>query len=254
MITSTARELEGKVAIVTGGARRTGSAIALRLALAGANVVVNARESLGRAREVAERIEAEGSQALPFIANVTDPVAVGNMVDATLSRFGRIDILVNNAAVRRKQSLLEISLEDWRAITSIILDGAFICAKACAPSLIESHGSIVNIGGAAAHVGSPGHAHVMAAKAGLVGLTRALAVDLGPYVVVNCLAPGNIQDPTDDLEAQIRRQGYALRPIPAGRPGTVGEIAEGVAMLCNPKCRFLTGQTIHVNGGVYFSS
>jgi 3-oxoacyl-[acyl-carrier protein] reductase len=250
-------ELAGKVAIVTGGARRIGRAICLRLAEFGASVVVNAQTAIERAQAVALEIEAMGCGALPILADVTDPAAVRRMVDTTIERFGRIDILVNNAAVRDKGRLVELSLEDWHRVVLTVLDGAFLCSQACAPHLIASEGTIVNIGGASSYAGSRDHPHVMTAKLGLVGLTRSLALDLGPKVVANCLSPGIIDDPGDDEAKRAHRaHGYGTSggSGPANRSGMVSEIAEGVAMLCSPRCCYMTGQTMHINGGVYFGS
>lgn len=173
------KELDGRVAIVSGAARNIGRAIALDLADAGAAVVVNARTSEAEAKAVAGEIEAAGGRAFAFIADVTDEAAVGRMAAAAVERFGRIDLLVNNAAIRREQALAEMSLTAWREILAIILDGAFNCTKACLPQLAASGaGAIVNIGGLTAHLGANRRAHVVTAKAGLVGLTRALAHEL----------------------------------------------------------------------------
>ncbi|HEV3394827.1 MAG TPA: SDR family NAD(P)-dependent oxidoreductase, partial [Xanthobacteraceae bacterium] len=161
------KELDGRVAIVTGAARNIGRAIACELAAAGAAVVINARASGAEAEAAAGEIAAAGGRAFVCVADVTDEAAVGRMVAAVVARFGRIDILVNNAAVRREQPLAEITLGEWREILAIILDGAFICAKACLPQLAASGaGTIVNIGGLTAHLGAGRRAHVVTAKAG----------------------------------------------------------------------------------------
>jgi 3-oxoacyl-[acyl-carrier protein] reductase len=193
-VMTSGKELGGRVAIVTGAARNIGRAIALDLAAAGAAVVVNARAGGAEAEAVAREIEAAGGCALAFVADVTDEKAVGRMAAAAVESFGRIDILVNNAAVRREQPLEEMTLGAWREILGVILDGAFICAKACLPQLAASGaGAIVNIGGLTAHLGAGRRAHVVTAKAGLVGLTRALAHDLAAdNVTVNCVSPGRI--------------------------------------------------------------
>ena len=142
------KELDGRVAIVTGAARNIGRAIALELASAGAAVVVNARTSEAEAKTAAREIEAAGGRAFAYLADVTDEAAIGRMAAETVARFGRIDILVNNAAVRREQPFAEMTLGEWREIHAIILDGAFICAKACLSQLTASgSGAIVNIGG-----------------------------------------------------------------------------------------------------------
>src|SRR5262245_43089016 len=170
------KELEGRVAIVTGAGRNIGRGIALALADGGAAVVVNARSNLKEAEGVAAEIERAGGQALAVTADVADAAAVENMVAAAAKRFGRIDMLVNNAAVRAEQAFETMSLADWRAVTAIILDGAFNCARACLPYLKQSGaGVIINIGGLSAHTGAARRPHVVTAKAGLTGLTRALA-------------------------------------------------------------------------------
>jgi len=246
------KELDGRVAIVTGAARNIGRAIAVDLAAAGAAVVVNARTSDAEAQAVAREIEAAGGRALAVIADVTDEAAVGSMAAAAVARFGRIDILVNNAAVRREQAFAEMSLGAWREILTIILDGAFICAKACLPQLAASGaGAIVNIGGLTGHRGATGRAHVIAAKAGLAGLTKALALDLAPKAItVNCVVPGTIESQRGLPGVPERPEGRRTPP-PIGRRGEPEEIAAMVRMLCGPDARYITGQAIHVNGGGY---
>ena len=245
------KELDGRVAIVTGAARNVGRAIAVDLAAAGAAVVVNARTSDAEAQAVAREIEAAGGRALAVIADVTDEAAVGSMAAAAVARFGRIDILVNNAAVRREQAFAEMSLGAWREILTIILDGAFICAKACLPQLAASGtGAIVNIGGLTAHLGANRRAHVVAAKSGLVGLTRALAHELAAQnVTVNCVSPGRIATARRGPEPNAHRV-----PSLTGTAGAPDDIAATVRFLAGPRARYITGQTIHVNGGAYLSS
>jgi len=245
------RELDGRVAIVTGAARNIGRAIALDLADAGAAVVVNARTSEGEAQALAGEIEAVGGRAFAFVADVTDEAAVARMAAAAVERFGRIDILVNNAAIRREEAFAEMSIAAWREILAIILDGAFICAKACLPQLAASDaGAIVNIGGLTAHLGANRSAHVVAAKAGLVGLTRALSHELAAQnVTVNCVSPGRIATARRGPEPNAHRV-----PALTGTPGTPDDIAATVRFLAGPRARYITGQTIHVNGGAYLSS
>jgi 3-oxoacyl-[acyl-carrier protein] reductase len=191
------QELSGRVAIVTGAGRNIGRGIALALADAGAAVVVNARSNLKEAEAVAGEIERGGGRALAVTADVADADAVGAMVAAAASRFGRIDILVNNAAVRVEQALETMTLADWRAVTGVILDGAFNCVKACLPHLKQSGaGVIVNIGGLSSHTGAARRPHVVTAKAGLVGFTRALAHELAPDKIrVNTVTPGLMATP-----------------------------------------------------------
>jgi 3-oxoacyl-[acyl-carrier protein] reductase len=245
------KELDGRVAIVTGAARNIGRAIALDLAAAGAAIVVNARTSGAEAEALAGEIEASGGRALAFMADVTDEAAVGRMAAAAVARFGRIDILVNNAAARPARPFDEMTLAEWRDVLATILDGAFICAKACLPHLRASGaGAIVNIGGLTAHKGALGRAHVVTAKAGLVGLTRALAHDLAEnHVTVNCVSPGRIA--TTRRVHPLAPTQHDLHRTLSGDSGTPADIAATVRFLCGPGARYVTGQTIHVNGGAY---
>ena len=193
----TDRELAGRVALVTGSARNIGRAIAFELARGGAAVMVNARSSSAEADSVAEAIRAEGGRAEVTLADVAMPDAAAALVGATVAAFGGLDILVNNASVRREVDFAALDYEQWREILAITLDGAYLCSRAALPHLnaagARGTGSIVNIGGLSAHTGSARRAHVVAAKAGLGGLTRALAHDLASgQVTVNCVAPGLI--------------------------------------------------------------
>jgi 3-oxoacyl-[acyl-carrier protein] reductase len=245
-------ELAGKVALVTGGARNIGRAIARALAAGGASVMVNAKTSRAQAEETVAMIEQAGGKAAVHIADVTDPRAVAAMVEATVQRFGRIDALVNNAAVRMEAPFEQITLEDWRRVISSILDAAFVCTQACLPQLIKSgSGTVVNIGGLTGHRGATGRAHVISAKAGLAGMTKALALDLAPHrITVNCVVPGTI-DSQRGLPGVPERPAHRAAPPPIGRRGEPEEVAAMVRMLCGPDARYITGQAIHVNGGGY---
>lgn len=244
------RELEGQVALVTGAARNIGRAIALALADAGAAVIVNCRQAKEEAEAVVREIDSAGGKAMWHVADVTDERAVAEMVAAGVKRYGRLDVLVNNAAVRDVTKIDDIDLATWRYVTGIILDGAFICAKAALPALRKSGGgSIVNIGGMSGHTGALGRPHVVAAKLGLVGLTRGLAHDLAPdRITVNCVVPGLI----DTVIAGSSGTGTAhKREGLLGRRGKPEEVAAVVRMLCGPDARYVTGQEWHVNGGAY---
>jgi 3-oxoacyl-[acyl-carrier protein] reductase len=245
-------ELSGRVALVTGASRNIGRAIACALAASGAAVVVNARRSREQADAVAEEIRAAGGQALAVVADVADGAAVAGMVAAAVDRFGRLDILVNNAANRPEGKLDELDLASWREVLATVLDGAFICVKAALPHLRASGAaSIVNIGGMTGHTGATGRAHVITAKAGLAGLTRALAHDLAAEgITVNCVAPGLID--TVRGSGGEPRHYVGLTP-PIGRRGMPEEIAAAVRYLCGPSARFVTGQVLHVNGGMYLA-
>jgi len=243
-------ELAGQVALVTGGARNIGRAIALALAGGGAAVAVNARSESDELAETVRLIEAGGGQALAVAADVTDGAAVERMIDAAVARFGRLDALVNNAAVRVEQPFDAIAFDDWRRIVSIVLDGAFLCSQAALPHLRQAGGgSIVNIGGETGHTGATARAHVVTAKAGLAGFTKALALDLAAdSITVNCVVPGRI--------ATVRKAGnpgHARSLPPLGRQGRPEEVAALVRMLCGPNARYITGQSLHVNGGSFLA-
>jgi len=245
------QELAGRVAIVTGAGRNIGRGIALALAQGGAAVVVNARSNLKEAEVVAGEIERAGGKALAVTADVADAAAVDKMVAAAAARFEGIDILVNNAAVRAEQPLEQMTLADWRAVTSIILDGAFNCVKACLPYLKRSGaGVIVNIGGLSAHTGAARRPHVVAAKAGLIGFTRALAHELAEDKIrVNTVTPGLMSAPRP--AGQPVPQHHSLVHALAGRRGEPADIAAAVRFLCGPGASFITGQNIQVNGGTF---
>jgi 3-oxoacyl-[acyl-carrier protein] reductase len=248
------KDLAGKVAIVTGAGRNIGRAIALQLAQAGAAVVVNARSNKVEAGVVVAEIEAAGGKALSVLGDVADPNAVAALAEATIKKFGRIDILVNNAALRHEKPIDDLTYADWRQVMNVTLDSAFHCVKACLPHLRKSgSGTIINIGGLSAHVGSKNRAHVLTAKAGLVGFTRALAHDLADsHITANCVVPGAIDTP---------RQATASKPAHhlthgtiTGERGKPDDVAAMVRFLCGSGGRHVTGQTIHVNGGAYLGS
>ena len=243
------RELSGRVALVTGGARNIGRAIALALADAGAAVVINTRVSRADAEAVAQEIEERQGRALVALADVTDEAAVKGMLDAALAKFGRLDILVNNAAVRRERPIETMDLQEFRSVVALILEGAFITTRAALTALKQSDGAaIVNIGGMTGHSGAAERAHVVAGKAGLVGLTKALAHELAPArITVNCVVPGLIDTVRTGGVPTVHRRNPPL----VGRLGRPEEIAAMVRHLAGPSGRFITGQTIHVNGGAY---
>jgi 3-oxoacyl-[acyl-carrier protein] reductase len=245
-------ELGGKVALVTGAARNIGRAIARSLAAGGAAVMVNAKTSRAEAEKTVAMIESTGGKAALQVADITDAAAVAAMVEATVKRFGRLDFLVNNAAVRFETPFATMKFEEWRKVLSIVLDGAFLCAQAALPHLIRAGGgTIVNIGGQTGHKGAAQRAHVITAKAGLAGMTKALALDLAPHqITVNCVVPGAIESQRG-LPGVPERPADRRAPPPIGRRGEAEEIAAMVRMLCGPDARYITGQAIHVNGGGY---
>lgn len=245
-------DLAGKVAIVTGSARNIGRAIALELAEAGAAVVINARSRSAECEDVAAEVRRLGGRALVQPADIAIPAQAEALIAAAVAEFGRLDILVNNAAIRRELPIGTLAFEEWREVMAVVLDGAFLCVKAALPHLKSAGGgSIVNIGGLSAHTGAANRAHVVAAKSALPGLTRALAHDLAPYAVtVNCVVPGLIDTPRGGTSpvAPSHHQSHATL---LGRKGRPQEVAAMVRMLCGPDLRYITGQTIHVNGGAY---
>jgi len=250
----TNNELNGKVAILTGGGRNIGRAIALALAKDGASVVVNVRSNRTEAEAVVREIEAMGGKALVHIGDVADPKAVQAMVEATLNRFGRLDILINNAALRREKAFAEMTYAEWREIMDVTLDGAFHCAKACLPHLQKSGaGTIVNIGGLSAHTGAKSRSHVVTAKAGLIGFTRALAHELGADgITVNCVVPGLIGTPRP--KGQPEPAHHLTHGTITGERGKPEDVAAAVRFLCGPGARYITGQAIHTNGGAYLGA
>lgn len=252
MTTNGTGELADQVALVTGGVRRIGRAIAVALARRGATIVVNARTSRDEAEDAVREIEALGGGARAMLADVTDEAAVAAMVAAIGRDLGGVDILVNNAANRRESAFTEMSFADWHAILAVVLDGAFLCSRAVIPGMVaKGRGTIINIGGVTAHVGATRRAHVLAAKAGLVGLTKALAVEYGGAgITVNCVVPGRIGGPraaTAGTGGAIPGGGHPL----VGREGTPEDVAAAVMLLCGPGGRYITGQSIHVSGGIY---
>jgi 3-oxoacyl-[acyl-carrier protein] reductase len=247
-------ELTGKVAIVTGAGRNIGRAIALQLAAGGASILVNARKNRAEAETVAREIESAGGKALVHIGDVADPKAVQAMADAAVKDFGRIDILVNNAALRREKSFDEMSYADWREIMDVTLDGAFHCTKACLPALRKSGtGTIVNVGGLSAHTGAKNRAHVVTAKAGIVGFTRALASELAADgITVNCVVPGLIG--TARAKDKPEQAHHLTHQTLTGERGKPEDVAAMVRFLCGPGARYITGQAIHANGGAYLGA
>jgi 3-oxoacyl-[acyl-carrier protein] reductase len=245
------KELDGRVAIITGAGRNIGRAIALALADAGAAVVVNARTNREEIERVAGEVERGGGRALAAIADVTDANAVQHMVKAAAERFGRIDILINNAAVRVEQPFATMTLADWRSVLAIILEGAFNCAQACLPHLKRAgQGVIVNVGGLSAHTGAAHRAHVVTAKAGLGGLTRALAHDLAADKIrVNTVTPGFIATPRPP--GQPEPQHHSRIQTLVGRRGLPEDVAATVRFLCGPGAAYITGQNVQVNGGTF---
>ena len=249
------KSLDGKVAVVTGAGKNIGRAIALHLARDGAAVVVNGRRDASAIADVANEIIALGGKAMPALADVSEPAAVERMVAAASNRFGGIDILVSNAGLRRQTPFLEMSLAEWREILSVALDGAFIVTRAAVPHMIaRGGGAIVALSGISTHIGTPNRCHVSASKAGLEGLIRALAIELAPHnITANCVAPGSVDTVRGASAGGPLPGNQDDRSIPLLRKATVDDIAGMVRYLAGPDGAYVTGQTIHVNGGRYLT-
>ncbi len=243
--------LAGEIAIVTGAGINTGAVIAQTLARAGAIVVINYRNAEAGARAGVAAIEAAGGRALAVAGDVTKHGDVQRLIERTVAAFGSVSILVNNANVRSYAPLMEITPELWRQTLAPTLDGSFFCVQACVPYMRQrGRGTIVNIGGSSAHFGRPHRAHVAAAKAGLAGLTGALASELAAdNITVNCIVPGRIDTPRPATVAHEPKN--QMHGSPTGRSASSQEIANLVRFLCTDECRFMTGAMLHANGAAH---
>jgi 3-oxoacyl-[acyl-carrier protein] reductase len=244
------QELAGRVAVITGAGRSIGRAMALELASAGAAVVVNVRSNRAEADAVVREIEANGGRAMAALADVTDAPAVEAMAKATLQKFGRIDYLINNAALRGEKGIEHMTFDDWRKVIGVTLDGAFHCVKACLEAIKQSDaGSIINVGGLTGAMGAPDRLHVVTAKAGIAGFTRGLAMELSPHkITVNTLVPAMLAKPDKPHEIPAHP---IYRPL-LGRAAWPTDIAPLARFLVGPGARYITGQLVNVNGGTYF--
>ena len=248
------KKLEGKVALITGSGRNIGRATALKLAAEGADVVVNARSNREEVESVAEEARALGVRALPVLADVGNKEQVDSMVSMAMSEFGKVDILINNAAIRPHKPFLEVTLEDWEMVRGVVLDGAFYCTSAVLPSMVENqYGRILFFTGDGAFQGTPQRAHVSAAKMGLIGLARSLASEFAPHNIrVNVVSPGSIDTSREHPEWYPQSRPPDASRIPLGRQGMVDEIAATCMFLVSDDSGFITGQAIHANGGTAF--
>ncbi len=246
------KPLAGRAAIVTGGARNVGRAICLALAEAGADIAVNTKGDMEGMNEVVALVEAAGAKAAAIPGDVSNEDGVAAMVEATRAAFGRIDILVNNAALRYIVPFAEMTMAQWREVLGVNLDATFLMARACVGPMREAGGGrIISIGGKSAHSGAAQRAHVVASKAGLVGLIKAIAVEFGEHgITANLVVPGHIDTVRGASAGKHVGPPGGERNL-AGRKGRPEEVAATVRFLCLPEAAYITGQTIHVNGGSY---
>jgi 3-oxoacyl-[acyl-carrier protein] reductase len=243
--------LEGKIALVTGGSRGIGRAIALLLAERGAKVALNYNRNLEEANAVAAAIESKGGQALVVQGDVSIAAEAAALVEQTIKAYGRIDILVNNAGITRDTLMMRMSETDWDAVLDTNLKGAYLCAKAVLRPMLKSKGGrIINISSVSGQAGSGGQANYSAAKAGLIGFTKALAREVGSRgITVNAVAPGFIEtDMTNALSADFKQK--IQDQIPLERFGKPEDVAEAVAFLASDAANYITGQVLAVNGGM----
>ncbi|MBP1961146.1 3-oxoacyl-[acyl-carrier-protein] reductase [Paenibacillus aceris] len=244
--------LTGKVALVTGASRGIGRAIALHLAEHGADVAVNYAGSEAAAGEVVAAIEAMGRKAIKLRADVSSYQEAEDLVKQTIEKFGKIDILVNNAGITRDNLIMRMKEEEFDQVIATNLKGVFNCVKAVTrPMMKQRFGRIINISSVVGVLGNPGQANYVAAKAGVIGLTKATAKELSSRgITVNAVAPGFIEtDMTDKLSGETREQ--MLKQIPLERLGQPEEIAKVVRFLASDDASYMTGQTLHVDGGMY---
>ncbi|HDD6970503.1 TPA: 3-oxoacyl-[acyl-carrier-protein] reductase [Staphylococcus aureus] len=241
-----------KSALVTGASRGIGRSIALQLAEEGYNVAVNYAGSKEKAEAVVEEIKAKGVDIFAIQANVADADEVKAMIKEVVSQFGSLDVLVNNAGITRDNLLMRMKEQEWDDVIDTNLKGVFNCIQKATPQMLRQRsGAIINLSSVVGAVGNPGQANYVATKAGVIGLTKSAARELASRgITVNAVAPGFIvSDMTDALSDELKEQ--MLTQIPLARFGQDTDIANTVAFLASDKAKYITGQTIHVNGGMY---
>lgn len=244
-------DLSGRVAVVTGASQGIGQEAALALARAGADVVLMAR-TLEKLQANAAQIEQLGRRALALKADVTVADEVQSALDQAKHSFGRIDILVNNAGITRDGLLLRMKQEDWDAVVRTNLTSLFICIQAVLPVMLKArYGRIINITSVMGQMGSAGTANYSAAKAGIIGLTKAVAREVASrQITVNAIAPGFVETAMTDALDEKRRQ-EILGMVPLGRVGTVQDVAAGIVFLASEEAGYITGHVLNINGGLY---
>jgi len=254
MTAANTQDLQGRVALVTGASRNIGRAIAVALASRGARIAVHVGRDQAAGEETAEAVRQAGSEAHVLSGDLSNPDIARSVVANAAARFGRLDMVINNAAIRPEAPFAELTYENWRKVMGIALDAVFLVSQAALPHLKASDmASVVNIGGLTGHTGATERAHVITAKAGLVGLTKAMAHELSPLgITINCVSPGLIQTARLGAGAHAPKH-HDTRTNLVGHRGTPEDVAEAVAFLCGPASRYITGETLHVNGGAYLS-
>ncbi|SFG02228.1 3-oxoacyl-[acyl-carrier-protein] reductase [Sporolactobacillus nakayamae] len=243
--------LEGKTALVTGASRGIGRSIAIKLAQLGASVIVNYSGNKVRAEETAAQIQSVGSEALIWQCDISDEKAVQEMVKESIAHFGKLDIVVNNAGITRDGLLMRMKEEDWDAVLNTNLKGVFLVTKAVLrPMMRQKKGRIINVASVVGILGNPGQANYVAAKAGVIGLTKATAREVASRgITVNAVAPGFIvTDMTDQLSDDVKNK--MKQEIPLGQLGSPDDVAGAVAFLASDDSKYMTGQTLSIDGGM----
>ena len=245
--------LEGRVAIVTGGAQGIGRATVMALAERGASIgLTNIR--CAKLDSTIKELEDMGRKVLKLCVDVTDVEAVQEMVEQTVATWGKIDILVNNAGITKDNLVMRMKTDEWEAVLKTNLDGAFYCIRAVLPTMVrQRYGRIINIASVVAQAGNVGQANYIASKAGIIGLTKAVAAEVAKRnITVNAIAPGFINTPmTEGLPPEVKEK--MLSMIPMGRMGNDSEVAHGVLFLASPEASYITGHVLNINGGMYMA-